>query len=150
MTAADEIREHQERCQPHLLTLRMLARGEEGLAMVVAEIGHATGAIIAEVQAASRVVLGGDGASYRDPGAGTFLRVRLNRLTASADEAIATARDGDSAILRRHLRRFEALTSAIWTVQVAVCAPAPPASRSPDAGIKQAPEEAAPEEAVAS
>lgn len=118
----------------------MLARGEDGLAFVVAEIGQATGAILAEVQAASRAVLGGDGGSYRHPGAGTFLWVRLNRLAASADEAIAMARDGDSAGLRRHLVRFEALTSAIWTVQHAVCPPAPPGRRPSDPEDPEDPE----------
>jgi hypothetical protein len=38
----------------------------------------------------------------------------------SADDAIAAARAGDSGEMRRHLRRFDALTSAIWTVQDAV------------------------------
>jgi hypothetical protein len=86
--------------------------------------GRATGAIIAEAEAASRAALAADGDSRRQPGAGTFLRVRLNRLAGAAEEAIAAARDGDAAGLRRHLRRFEAVTSAIWTVQHAVCGPA--------------------------
>jgi nucleotide-binding universal stress UspA family protein len=41
-------------------------------------------------------------------GDGTFLRVRLDRLAAAAEDAIAAARAGDSADLRRHLRRFDA------------------------------------------
>ena len=43
-------------------------------------------------------------------------RVRLDRLAAAASDAIATARAGDPAELRRHLYRFEALTSAIWAM----------------------------------
>jgi uncharacterized protein DUF779 len=70
--------------------------------------------------------------SRRHPGAGPFLQVRLNRLTAAADEAIAATRGGDSASLRRVLNKFEALTSAMWTVQRTVREPAlarPPSGR---------------------
>jgi 1-acyl-sn-glycerol-3-phosphate acyltransferase len=35
---------------------------------------------------------------------------------------IQVDRDGDTAGLRRHLNRFEALTSAVWTARHAVCA----------------------------
>jgi hypothetical protein len=122
MTAAEDIRHYQARCQPYLVRLRMLARGEGGLALTAAEVGHATGAVVIEARAASRAVLA-DGDSGH-PGAGTFLAVRLNRLARAAEEAIAAARDGDTAGLRRHLHRFEALTSAIWTAQHAVCGPA--------------------------
>jgi hypothetical protein len=38
--------------------------------------------------------------------------------------AIAAAREGDAAGLRRYLRRFKALTSAMWTVRHAVRVPA--------------------------
>lgn len=116
MTADSEIRAHQVRCQPYLLELHMLARLDCGPAPTAAEIGVTTGAVIAEVAAASRTVLAA-GHGRRHPGVGPFLEVRLNRLMTAADEAIAAARDGDSATLRRVLHRFEALTSAIWTVQ---------------------------------
>jgi hypothetical protein len=116
MTAADEIRDHQARCQPHMFRLLMLARGEAGLGPPAVEVGEATGAIIAEAEASSRAALA-DAAGGSHPGAGTFLRVRLDRLTVAADEAIAAARHGNPADLRLHLLRFEALTSAIWTVQ---------------------------------
>ena len=84
--------------------------------------GQATDAVVVEASAASRAALA-DGDSGH-PGAATFLRVRLNRLARAAEEAIAAAGDGDTAGLRRHLHRFEALTSAIWTAQHAVCGPA--------------------------
>jgi hypothetical protein len=116
MTAADEIRDHQARCQPHMFRLLMLARGEAGFGLPAVEVGEATGAIIAEAEASSRAALAA-GADGSHPGAGTFLRVRLDRLTVAADEAIAAARHGNPADLRLHLLRFEALTSAIWTVQ---------------------------------
>jgi hypothetical protein len=124
MTADGEINDHQARCQPYLLELLMLARVEVGLAPTAAEVSRATRAIIAEIGAASHAVLA-SGSSRPHPGAGPFLQVRLNRLTAAADEAIAATRDGDSASLRRVLNKFEALTSAMWTVQETVRGPAP-------------------------
>ena len=54
------------------------------------------------------------------PGDGAFLRVRLDRLATAASDAIAAARAGDFGEMRRHLCRFDVLTSAIWTVQDAV------------------------------
>jgi len=128
MTAAEEIQHHQARCQPYLLRLRMLTRGEGEPTLIAAEVTQATGAVVVEASAASRAALA-DGDSGH-PGAATFLRVRLNRLAIAAEEAIAAARDGDTAELRRHLHRFEALTSAIWTAQHAVCGPASPAGHA--------------------
>jgi hypothetical protein len=118
MTATEEIQDHQERCQPYLLRLRMLAHSEGELAPAAAEVGQATSAIVAEARAALADVHSG----Y--PGAGTFLRVRLDRLARVAEQAVTAAREGDTAGLRRHLHRFEAVTSAIWTAQDAVCGPA--------------------------
>ena len=109
--------DYQTRCLPHSLTLRLLARdGAEAPLpwLAAAEVIRATEAILAEAQAASRVARAAAGGG---PGTGTFLAVRLNRLAAAADDAIAAAVAGDFAQLRRHLRRFEALTSAIWAVQ---------------------------------
>jgi hypothetical protein len=51
------------------------------------------------------------------PAPGILLSVRLNRLAAAAGDAVAAAGAGDFTQLRRHLRRFEALTSALWAVQ---------------------------------
>jgi hypothetical protein len=119
MTAAEEIQDHQARCQPYLLTLRMLARDEGEPTRAAAEIDRATSAIIDEAWAASGAALA-DG-NRRHPGGGTFLHVRLERLTKAAAEAAAAAREGDTARLRHYLRRFEAVTSAIWTAEHAVC-----------------------------
>ena len=125
MTIADKIEDHQARCAPHVLRLRMIAHDEVGAALswqAVTEVIQATGAILAEAEAAgsdARAAAGGG------PGAATFLGVRLSRLTAAANDAIAAAGDGDSGLLRRHLHRFEVLTSAIWTVQQAVSRPDP-------------------------
>ena len=124
MTAAERMQDHQARCQPYLLRLRMLTRDEGELALITAEVGRATSAIVGEAWAASRAALADRDTVH--PGAGTFLRVRLDRLARAAEEMVAAARDGDAAGLRRHLHRFEAVTMAIWTAQDAVCGPASP------------------------
>jgi hypothetical protein len=120
MTFADQIRDHQSRCKPQLLKLRMLARREADTALSrqVAEIRDATNAVIAEAEAMSSAVLGAGG--RREPGAGTFLWARVSRLAMAADQAIDAAHNGDALRLRTHLHRFETLISAIWTVQDAV------------------------------
>jgi hypothetical protein len=128
MSVADQIRDHQSRCLADLITLRMLAQGEAGVPLprwVVVEVARSTGVVLAEAEAAAQAVqnAASRGPTPRDE---TFLRVRLKRLAASADDAIAAARDGNFAAMRRHLNRFDALTSAIWAVQHAVCDPAPP------------------------
>ena len=122
MTVAEEIQDHQARCQPYLIALRMLARNEGELTRAEAEIGRATNAIIAEARAASQAALADR--NRRHPGGDSFLHVRLNRLARAAAEAVAAARDGDTARLRHYVRRFEAVTSAIWAAEHAVCGPA--------------------------
>jgi len=120
MPVADQIKDHQARCLASLISLRMLAQGEAGMPLprwVVVEVAQATGTVLAEAEAAGHTVLAAAG--YH-PGAGTFLRVRLDRLAAAADDAIAAARAGDYGEMRRHLHRFDSLTAAIWTVQDAV------------------------------
>jgi D-serine deaminase-like pyridoxal phosphate-dependent protein len=130
MATADQIRDHQESCRPHLLRLRMLAWGEEEPAVTAAQADQATSAIIAEVEAAVEAALAADVGGHRSPAARTFLQARLDRLTRAARELVTAARNEDTAELRRHLRRFEALTSASWTVQQAVFDPASAAGSS--------------------
>ncbi len=123
MSVADQINDHQARCLAPLISLRMLAQGEAGTPLprwVVVEVAQATGAVLAEAEAAGRAALSEGGASTGHPRDQTFLRVRLERLAVAANAAITAARAGDSAEMRVHLRRFESLTSAIWTVQDAV------------------------------
>ena len=117
MTVADRTEGHQARCLPHLLVLRMLASDDAEAPspwLVMSKVAQATDAILAEAEAAGREAraVGGGG-----PGRGMFLAVRLSRLAVAAGEAVAAAGAGDFTQLRRHLRRFEALTSAIWIVQ---------------------------------
>jgi hypothetical protein len=120
MDVSDLLEDHQARCLPHLLTLRMLVRTtpEAPLTwLVVAEVTQATKAVLAEVESAVQAVTGSGPGSLGSPGTGTFLGVRLSRLAAAADDAIAAAGAGDFTQVRCHLRRFETLTSAIWAVQ---------------------------------
>ena len=120
MSVADQIQDHEARCAVPLISLRMLAQGEAGAPLprwVVVEVAQATSTVLAEAEAAGRAALAAVGVGGDHPGNGTFLRVRLDRLTVAADAAITAAHAGDSGAMRRHLRRFDALTSAIWTVQ---------------------------------
>ncbi len=126
MAITGPIQAHEARCQPHLLRLEMVARGDAGAMLTprdLAEVIQATEAVVAEAEAAGHDARAAAGPRAGDPGAATFLRVRLNRLTAAANDAIASARAGECAQMRRHLRRFDALTTAIWTVQQAVYGP---------------------------
>jgi hypothetical protein len=123
MSVADQIQDHQARCLAPLISLRMLAQGEAGVPLprwVVVEVAQATAAVLAEAEAAGRAALTAATAASDHPGGETFLRVRLDRLAAAADHAIAAARAGDPSKMRRHLRKFDALTSAIWMVQDSV------------------------------
>jgi len=121
MTVADKIEDHQARCLPYMLRLRMVVRDEAGTTLTwqaVTEVIQATEAVLAEAKAS-----GSDARAEAGPGTVTFLNARLSRLAAAANDAIAAAGEGDFGLLRRHLHRFEVLTSAIWTVQQAVSGP---------------------------
>jgi hypothetical protein len=110
MIIADEIREHEARCQAHLARLRMAARqgGHVALPELAAEVQVATGAILAEVEAAA---LASDG---------QFLGARRARLVMAADDAHRSALAGSMAELRGHLARLGSLVSAIWVIQRAL------------------------------
>jgi hypothetical protein len=119
MTVADRTEDHQARCLPHLIRLRMLALNEADVPLpwlVADEVIRATEAILAEAEAAGREATTAAGVGLD---AGIFLGVRLTRLASAASDAVAAAWTGDFAQLRRHLARFDTLTSAIWTVQKA-------------------------------
>lgn len=119
MTTADLKGNRQLRCQRQLLRLRMQVLSQDGMtpARQAAKIRAATNAVITEVEATSRAVLEDGGHA---PGAETFLWVRVTRLAMAADQAVGAARSGNISALDAHLRHFDALTSAIWTVQGAV------------------------------
>ena len=110
---------------PLLARLRLLASEEAGAPLppgAAGEVGHAATAIVAEADAAGHAAVAAVAESSRDSAA-VFLAARQARLTAAAADVVAAAADGSAAALSRHLRRFEALTSALWTVQHAICAP---------------------------
>ena len=129
--AADRTRGYDARCVPLLARLRLLARDGAGAPLppgAAGEVGHAATAIVAEADAAGHAAV----AAVAETGRGSaavFLAARQARLAAAADDVVAAAADGSAAALSRHLRRFEALTSALWTVQHAICAPAHRRSR---------------------
>jgi hypothetical protein len=131
MSVADQIDDYQARCAVPLISLRMLAQGDGGTPLprwVVVEVAQATSTVLAEAEAAGQAALTAAGVRRDHPGAETFLRVRLDRLAAAAADALTAARAGNSGAMRRHLHRFDALTSAIWTVQDAVYRPRRPSS----------------------
>lgn len=115
MTFADRMSDRQLQCQRQLLRLRMLAQSRDvgTPARQAAAIREATNAVISEVEAMSRAVLEADA---HKPGAETFLWVRVTRLAMAADNAVNAARSGDFPALNAHLRHFDTLLTAIWTV----------------------------------
>lgn len=126
MTVADDARDHHTRCAPHLARLRMLAAGQPGAPLppgVVRQVTEATSVILAEAKAAERAALTPVAGGPHAPGNPSLLAARLTRLENAARDAIASARDGNAAMLRQQLRRFDALTSAMWTVQLSACDP---------------------------
>jgi len=123
MTIAERADLRHSRCQQQMSRLRVLAMSEDSLVpsgQFAIEVREATNAVIAYVEAASRVVLD---VEQHEPGTETFLWVRVARLALAADEAFNAARSGDLPALRAHLRHFETLTSAIWTVRNAMYGP---------------------------
>jgi len=124
--AADPTPGYYARCAPLLARLRLLARADAGAPLppgAAGEVGHAASVIVAEADAAGHAAVAAVAESGRNSAA-VFLAARQARLAAAAADVVAAAADGSAAALSRHLRRFEALTSALWTVQLAICAPA--------------------------
>jgi hypothetical protein len=129
MTAAHRARECYTRCVPRLVRLRLLAGDSAGAPLppgAAGEVGQAARAIVAETGAAGQAAVAAV-AEGRRGSAAVFLAARQARLAAAADEVVAAAEDGSAAMLSRPLRRFEALTTALWTVQSDLR----PASRAP-------------------
>lgn len=113
MAVADQVEGHESRRRRQLLRLRLLALRQEGTPeprQFSAEIRDAMNTIIAEAEA---MIKSGD---HPEPGAETFLWVRITRLAMAADQAVDAARAGDAPRLRARLRHLEILTSAIWDV----------------------------------
>lgn len=134
MAARCDIGDHHVRCEPHLARLQMMARYGANEALppgLPDEVVEAASAVLAEAQAAGRVMVAALASSQRRA-VTAFLHARLGRLAAAGGEMAAAAADGDLPTLRRHLRKFEVLTSALWTVQLELSALTlpPPSPRS--------------------
>ena len=133
MTAAHRARECYTRCVLRLARLRLLA-GDGACAPLppgaVGEVGQAARAIVAETGAAGQAAVAAVAESRRGSAA-VFLAARQARLVAAADEVVAAAADGSAAALSRPLRRFEALTTALWTVQSDLRPASPPPAGAP-------------------
>jgi hypothetical protein len=122
MAAVSEIREHHAHCVPHLARLQVLGSyqaGEQVSPGLAADVSAVTSAILAEADAALRATVAAV-PDTRRMAVAEFLAGRIAKLAAAAEQAVCAAKDGDAAALRRCLRRFESLTSAVWTVQLAM------------------------------
>ena len=133
MTAAHRTRECYTRCVLRLARLRLLAEDGAGAPLppgAAGEVGQAARAIVAETGAAGQAAVAAVAESRRSSAA-VFLAARQARLAAAADEVVAAAEDGSAAMLSRLLRRFEALTTALWTVQSDLRPASPAPARAP-------------------
>jgi len=133
MTAAHHARECYTRCVPRLARLRLLAGDGAGAPLppgAAGEVGQAARAIVAETGAAGQAAVAAVAESRRGSAA-VFLAARQARLAAAADEVVAAAEDGSAAALSRPLRKFEALTTALWTVQSELRLASPAPARAP-------------------
>jgi hypothetical protein len=122
MAGMSEVRVHRAHCLPHLARLHMHGRYRPGEALppgLADEVSEGTSAILAEAGAGARVTVAAVPGTRRAAVAG-LLADRLSRLAVAAGEAVSAAEEADPGALRRCLRRFEMLTSAAWTVQLAM------------------------------
>jgi hypothetical protein len=127
MTGTHNLREHQDRCVPHVAILHMFAGGRADTQLppdAVVQVAMATSAILAEAKAAGRAALAAGAGNRPRSGNRSLLTARQTRLEHAAEDAVTSAREaavsGNSAALRQRVQRFEALTSAMWTVQLSV------------------------------
>ena len=133
LTAAHRTRECYTRCVPRLARLRLLAGDGAGAPLppgAAGEVGQAARAIVAETGAAGQAAVAAVAESRRSS-AVVFLAARQARLAAAADDLVAAAADGNAAALSRPVRRFEALTTALWTVQSDLRPASPPLAGAP-------------------
>lgn len=133
MGASEQIYRNRHRCVPHLARLKMLDQelaGAPAHSRLVQETTRAANAIMVEANAGYRTALARAGDGSRAAGSQSLLHPRLVRLQAAANDTVAAASRGDAVALRRHVRRFESLTSAIWTVLLSAVVPSQPRART--------------------
>ncbi len=119
MGAPEQIQQCRVRCAPDISGLRILARDLADVPLTpggVLQTAQATNAIVVQARAGCRTALGAVGGGLPRAGDLSLLTTRLARLEAAAGAAVAAASQGNTTSLRRHLWRFDALTTAIWTV----------------------------------
>jgi len=129
MTPSDT-RSHDAHCASHLARLWMLADDEASAAVpdvLTQQVTRITGMILTEAESAGRAVMITMAEGPRAAAAERFLAARLARMASAAQDVTAAARRGDAAALRRQLRWFDTLTSAMWAVLTAL-RPGPPVS----------------------
>lgn len=138
MVETDELRDRHARCVLHVAVLHMFASESVSAPLppdAAQRIADATTAILAESRAGGRAALAAADSRHRSRNL-SLLAARQARLEHAAEDAMASAREaargGDLAALRQRLQRFIALTSAMWTVQVAVCEQGPAPAREQD------------------
>ncbi len=130
MGAPEQIQQCRVRCAPDISGLRMLARDLADVPLTpggVLQTAQATNAIVVQARAGCRTALGGVNGGPPRSGDLSLLATRLARLEAAAGAAVVAASQGNTTSLRRHLWRFDALTTAIWTVLSSVATGSRPA-----------------------
>ena len=133
MTAAHRTRECYTRCVLRLARLRLLAGDGAGDA-AAARCGRRSGPRGPGDRGRNRrrrASRRGRRRGSRRSSVAVFLAARQARLAAAADEVAAAAQDGSAAALSRPLRRFEALTTALRTVQPGLRPAWPAPARAP-------------------
>ena len=121
MSVANRIHDHQANCLVPLISLQMLAQGEAGTPLprwVVVEVAQATSTVLAEAEAAGHAILSVVGVPSDHPEA--WRHSSESGWTGWRPQpTMRSPRHGREIPARcvSDLRRFDALTSAIWTVQ---------------------------------
>jgi hypothetical protein len=118
----ESLRGHHRRC---LTAMARLTMATDDSAEPLPEqdfAATAAAAVLAELRAATLVLRRCQaGTGVRSPIV-RFLGCRLDRLAIAADDIAAASTVGDLPALRRSVTRFQALTAAMWKVQLAVAA----------------------------
>ena len=125
MGVPEQIQQCRARCAPDITGLRMLARDLADVPLTpggVLQTAKATNAVVVQARAGCRTALAAVRGGSPRSGDLPLLVTRLARLEAAAGAAVAAASEGNATSLRRHLWRFDALTTAIWTVLSSVAA----------------------------
>ncbi len=117
-----------EQCAALVARLGMLAADQDSTALspdFTGQLGELTSAIVAQAEIAGQTVTASMTDRRRAAEVTRFLSARLTRMATAAQDVMGAAERGDMGALRRQLRRFEVLETAMWTVQAALRPPHP-------------------------